>query len=106
LDFGGEASSQVVLVKHALGSPDWTNQLFSPGICWSGLTLNLSSTICSGYFYETHHQLRAHLRDFVDAYNFARRLKTLRGFTHTSSSANLDFTAQLRLAAEPQRTPG
>jgi len=29
------------------------------------------------YFYETHHQLRAHLRDFVDAYNFARRLKTL-----------------------------
>jgi len=24
------------------------------------------------YFYETHDQLRAHLRDFVDAYNFAR----------------------------------
>jgi len=33
------------------------------------------------YFYETHGQLRAHLRDFVDAYNFARRLKTLRGLT-------------------------
>jgi hypothetical protein len=33
------------------------------------------------YFYETHDQLRAHLCDFVDAYNFARRLKTLRGFT-------------------------
>ena len=33
------------------------------------------------YFYETHDQLRAHLRDFVDAYNFARRLKTLRGLT-------------------------
>ena len=28
---------------------------------------------------ETHDQLRTHLRDFVDAYNFARRLKTLRG---------------------------
>ena len=28
------------------------------------------------YFYETHDQLRAHLCDFVDAYNFARRLKT------------------------------
>jgi hypothetical protein len=27
------------------------------------------------------------LRDFVDAYNFAKRLKTLRGLTHTSSSA-------------------
>ena len=39
------------------------------------------------YFYETHDQLRVHLRDFVDAYNFARRLKTLRGLTHTNSSA-------------------
>jgi len=33
------------------------------------------------YFHETHEQLRTHLRDFVDAYNFARRLKTLRGLT-------------------------
>ena len=33
------------------------------------------------YYYETHDQLRAHLRDFVDAYNFARRLKTLKGLT-------------------------
>src|SRR6516165_8013759 len=33
------------------------------------------------YFYDTHDQLRAHLRDFVDAYNFARRLKTLKGLT-------------------------
>jgi hypothetical protein len=33
------------------------------------------------YFYQTHDQLRVHLRDFVDAYNFARRLKTLKGLT-------------------------
>ena len=33
------------------------------------------------YFYETHDELRTHLRDFVDAYNFARGLKTLRGLT-------------------------
>jgi transposase InsO family protein len=33
------------------------------------------------YFYETHDQLRTHLRDVVDAYNFARRLKTLKGLT-------------------------
>jgi hypothetical protein len=32
-------------------------------------------------FYESHNQLRTHLRDFVDAYNFARRLKTLKGLT-------------------------
>ena len=33
------------------------------------------------YHYETHDQLRQHLGDFVAAYNFARRLKTLRGLT-------------------------
>jgi transposase InsO family protein len=33
------------------------------------------------YFYETHDELRVHLRDFVDAYNFARRLKTLKGLS-------------------------
>ena len=33
------------------------------------------------YFYEIHDQLRTHLRDFVSAYNFARRLKTLKGLT-------------------------
>ena len=33
------------------------------------------------YHYESHDQLRQHLADFVAAYNFARRLKTLRGLT-------------------------
>jgi hypothetical protein len=32
-------------------------------------------------FYETHDQLRTHLQNFIDAYNFARRLKTLKGLT-------------------------
>ena len=31
------------------------------------------------YHYDSHDQLRQHLADFVDAYNFARRLKTLQG---------------------------
>jgi len=33
------------------------------------------------YHYDYHHQLRQHLQDFTDAYNFARRLKTLKGLT-------------------------
>jgi Integrase core domain len=33
------------------------------------------------YYYETHDQLRSHLADFISAYNFARRLKTLKGLT-------------------------
>jgi len=33
------------------------------------------------FYYESHDQLRSHLVDFVAAYNFARRLKTLKGLT-------------------------
>ena len=33
------------------------------------------------FHYETHDQLRQHLSDFIDAYNYACRLKTLRGLT-------------------------
>ena len=33
------------------------------------------------FFYDTHAQLRAHLDAFVGAYNFAKRLKTLKGLT-------------------------
>jgi hypothetical protein len=31
--------------------------------------------------YDSHKQLQNHLSDFVAAYNFAKRLKTLRGLT-------------------------
>jgi hypothetical protein len=33
------------------------------------------------YHYGTHQQLRDHLAAVLDAYNFAKRLKTLRGLT-------------------------
>jgi len=33
------------------------------------------------YHYDSHEQLRSHLADFLNAYNFARRLKTLSGLT-------------------------
>ncbi len=33
------------------------------------------------YHYESHDQLRRHFADLLDAYNFARRLKTLSGLT-------------------------
>jgi hypothetical protein len=33
------------------------------------------------YYHETHDQLRTHLGDSMTAYNFARRLKTLKGLT-------------------------
>jgi transposase InsO family protein len=33
------------------------------------------------YYYESHEQLKAHLQSFLMAYNFARRLKSLKGLT-------------------------
>jgi hypothetical protein len=40
------------------------------------------------FHYDAHDQLRAHLESFVAAYNFGRRLKTLKGSRPASSSAN------------------
>jgi transposase InsO family protein len=33
------------------------------------------------YHYDRHEELESHLADFIDAYNYGRRLKTLRGLT-------------------------
>jgi len=33
------------------------------------------------YHYDDHQQLKRHLDDFLSAYNFGRRLKTLKGLT-------------------------
>lgn len=33
------------------------------------------------FYCESHDQLRQHLADFITAYNFTRRLKTLNGLT-------------------------
>ncbi len=33
------------------------------------------------FHYDSHDQLRRHLADFINAYNFARRLKTPKGLT-------------------------
>ena len=33
------------------------------------------------FHYDSHEQLETHLANFVDAYNFAKRLKTLKGLT-------------------------
>ena len=34
------------------------------------------------YHYDSHQPLEVHLKLFIDAYNFARWLKTLKGITH------------------------
>jgi transposase InsO family protein len=64
-------------VEHRLTKPrhPWTN----------GQVERMNRTIKDAtvrrYHYENHNQLRQHLSDFVQAYNFGRRLKTLKGLT-------------------------
>jgi Integrase core domain len=59
------------------------------------------------YFYETHDQLRTHLRDFVHAYNFAKRLKTLRSLTPYEFVCKAWTSQPLRFKLNPlQQMPG
>ena len=39
----------------------------------------IMEAVVKRFHYECHGELRAHLADFVTAYNFAKRLKTLKG---------------------------
>ena len=58
-------------------------------------------------FYETHNELRVHLRDFVDAYNFARRLKTLKGLTPYEFICKAWTSQPQRFTISPlQKMPG
>ncbi len=41
----------------------------------------LKDATVNRYYYDTHQQLCDHLATFLMAYNFAKRLKTLKGVT-------------------------
>jgi len=45
------------------------------------MSCTIRETTVKRFHYESHDQLRTHLADFMAAYNFARRLKTLSGLT-------------------------
>jgi transposase InsO family protein len=59
------------------------------------------------FYYESHDQLRQHLTDFVSAYNFARRLKALKGLTPYEFICKAWATQPQRLRLNPiQQMPG
>ena len=64
-------------IEHRLTKPNhpWTNGQVER------MNRTLKEATVKRYHYETHDQLKAHLAAFLDAYNFAKRLKTLRGLT-------------------------
>ena len=70
-----------ICLRHNIG-----HRLTQPNHPWTnGQVERMNRTIKEAtvkrFFYDTHEQLKAHLSDFIAAYNFARRLKTLRGLT-------------------------
>jgi transposase InsO family protein len=64
-------------INHRLTQPNhpWTNGQVER------MNRTIKEATVKRFFYDTHEQLKAHLSDFIAAYNFARRLKTLRGLT-------------------------
>jgi transposase InsO family protein len=64
-------------IDHRLTKPNhpWTNGQVER------MNRNIKEATVRRYYYESHERLRAHLLTFLDAYNYARRLKTLNGLT-------------------------
>ena len=64
-------------IEHRLTKPrhPWTNGQVER------MNRTIKEATVKRFHYERHDELRGHLADFVAAYNFARRLKTLRGLT-------------------------
>ena len=64
-------------IEHRLTKPNhpWTNGQVER------MNRTLKEATVKKYHYETHQNLRDHLQTFLMAYNFAKRLKTLKGLT-------------------------
>jgi hypothetical protein len=64
-------------IEHRLTKPNhpWTNGQVER------MNRTLKDATVRRYHYDNHQQLRAHLAAFLDAYNFAKRLKALNGLT-------------------------
>ena len=64
-------------IEHRLTKPNhpWTNGQVER------MNRTIKEATVQRYHYDSHDQLQIHLLDFIAAYNFARRLKTLNGLT-------------------------
>ena len=64
-------------IEHRLTKPNhpWTNGQVER------MNRTIKDATVKRFHYDSHDQLRVHLADFLAAYNFARRLKTLNGLT-------------------------
>ena len=90
-------------IEHRLTKPNhpWTNGQVER------MNRTLKEATVNRYHYDNHEQLRAHLADFVTAYNFARRLKILKGLSPYEYICNAWSKEPARFILDPiQQMPG
>ena len=94
---GFELACAELDIDHRLTKPNhpWTNGQVER------MNRTLKEATVRRYHYESHHRLRAHLQTFLEAYNFARRLKTLRGRTPFEFIAEKWRSEPHRFSANP-----
>jgi len=90
-------------IEHRLTKPKhpWTNGQVER------MNRPIKDATVKRYHYDNHDQLRQHLHNFIAAYNFGRRLKTLRGLTSYEAICKAWQTEPDRFTSNPHHhTPG
>jgi len=90
-------------VEHRLTKPrhPWTNGQVER------MNRTIKEATVKRYHYDNHGQLRQHLADFIAAYNFGRRLKTLKGLTPYEAICKTWLSEPHRFTSDPtHQIPG
>ncbi|MFN8874268.1 MAG: IS481 family transposase [Brevundimonas sp.] len=90
-------------IEHRLTKPNhpWTNGQVER------MKRTIKDATVKRFNYDSHDELRQHLADFIDAYNFARRLKTLNGLTPYEYIAKIWTSEPERFIVNPiHQMPG
>ena len=98
-----EAACADLEIEHRLTKPrhPWTNGQVER------MNRTLKDATVKRYHYGSHDELRHHLQLFVDAYNYGRRLKTLRGLTPYEFVCKTWAEQPSRFTSDPTHlTPG
>ncbi len=91
---------------------DIEHRLTKPNHPWNNcqverMNRTIKEATVKRFHYESHDQLGTHLDDFMAAYNFARRLKTLSGLTPYEYIAKIWTSEPNRFIVDPiQQMPG
>lgn len=99
-------------VEYACARNDIGHRTTKPKHPWTNgqverMNRTINDATVKRFYYETHDQLREHLANFVAAYNFAKRLKTLRGLTPYEYICKCWTNQQHRFTSNPHhQTPG